>query len=180
MRSMHIHIDESVVSMHIHNKRISQLHTISGNQCSARIKQLALSETYNTSPFLHFVSEIALCRTTLHKCISSNPTTIDSTFPQYCRLDNLIAWLVQYIIVSATHPISHHGISNSYQHLLFNDRMLIRETRCVSVFPQFVILTVQTYTSTLLSLCFNVLYPHDFYGLLPEHIKQTAAYSVFF
>ena len=85
MQPMHIHIDESVVIKHIHNKRISQLHTISRNQCSARIKQLALSETYNTSPFLHFVSEIALGRTTLHKCISSNTTRIDSTFPRYCR-----------------------------------------------------------------------------------------------
>ena len=47
---------------------------------------------------------------------------------------------------------------------------------CVSVFPQFVILTAQT----SLSLCFSVLYQCDFYGLLPEHIKQTAAYSVFF
>ena len=64
-----------LMSMHIHNARISQLHTISGNQCSARIKQLALSETYITSPFLHFVSEIALGRTTLHKCTSSNTIT---------------------------------------------------------------------------------------------------------
>ena len=105
MQSMHTHnirigqCDQCIYismnqlrSMHIHNKRSSQLHTISGNQCSARIKQLALSETYNTSPFLHFVSEIALGRTTLHKCTSSNTTppigliTIDSTFPRYCRL----------------------------------------------------------------------------------------------
>ena len=35
-------------------------------------------------------------------------------------------------------------------------------------------------TSTSLSLYFNILYRHDFYGVLPEHIKQTAAYSVFF
>ena len=35
-------------------------------------------------------------------------------------------------------------------------------------------------TSTSLSLYFNVLHRHDFYGVLPEHIKQTAAYSVFF
>ena len=87
MRSMHIHntrigqCDQGIYtsmnqlqSMHIHNKLISQLHKISGNHCSARIKQLALSETYNTSPFLHFVSEIALDRTTLHKCTSSNTT----------------------------------------------------------------------------------------------------------
>ena len=60
--------------MHIHNKRISQLHAISRNQCSARIKQLALSETYNTSPFLYFVSEIVLNRTTLHKGTSSSDT----------------------------------------------------------------------------------------------------------
>ena len=35
-------------------------------------------------------------------------------------------------------------------------------------------------TATSLSLYFNILYRHDFYGVLPEHIKQTAAYSVFF
>ena len=137
MRSMHTHnirisqCDQCIFismnqlrSMHIHNKRISQLHTISGNQCSARIKQLALSETYNTSPFLHFVSEIALGRTTLHKC------TLSKHYPSYCAwsrsippfhdtvdLGNLIAWLVQNIVVSAnTYPISHHGISYLYQH----------------------------------------------------------------
>ena len=111
MRSMHIHntrigqCDQCINitmnqlrSMHLHNKRISQLHTISGNPCSARIKQLALSETYNTSPFLHFVSEIALGRTTLHKCTSSNTTTIDSTFPRYCRLgqSNCVACPIYY------------------------------------------------------------------------------------
>ena len=56
-------------SVHILNKRISQLHTISRNQCLARIKQLALSETYDTSP-----SEIVLNRTTLHKGTSSSDT----------------------------------------------------------------------------------------------------------
>ena len=35
-------------------------------------------------------------------------------------------------------------------------------------------------TLTSLSLYFNILYRHDFYGVPPEHIKQTAAYSVFF
>ena len=88
MQSMHTHniqigqcdqciyipMDQLMRSMHIHNKRISQLHTISRNQCSARIKQLALSETYNTSPLLYFVSEIVLNRTTLHKGTSSSDT----------------------------------------------------------------------------------------------------------
>ena len=136
-------------------------HTIPVHSYTSCPKQRQAEQRFTNAP-----------RLTLPQSIPPFYDTVD--------LGNLIAWLVQYIIVSATHLISHHGISNSYQHLLFNDRMLIRETRCVSVFPQFVILTAQTYTSTSLSLYFNVLYPHDFYGLLPEHIKQIAAYSVFF
>ena len=43
-------------SMHIHSDDTNQVHTISGNQCSAWIKQLALSQTYSSSPCLHSVS----------------------------------------------------------------------------------------------------------------------------
>ena len=43
-------------SMHIHSDDTNQVHTISGNQCSAWIKQLSLSQTYSSSPCLHSVS----------------------------------------------------------------------------------------------------------------------------
>ena len=103
--------------MHIHNKQISQLHTISGNQCLARIKQIALSEAYNTSPFLHFVSEIALGRTTLPKCTSSNTIPLLRSIPPFHdTVDGQSNCMVcsKYYRSANAYLISHHGISNLY------------------------------------------------------------------
>ena len=180
-------------SLHIHNIRICQC-----NQCIYIINEsvnyvqsaaINVRHELNNQHYLRHtmpVHSYTLCpkQRQAEQCFTNAlRLTLPRSIPPFhdtVDLGNLIAWLVQYIIISATHLIFHHGISNLYQHLLFNDQMLNRETRYVVVFPQFVILTAQMCTSTSLSLCFSVLYPHDFYGLLPEHIKQTAAYSVFF